>query len=303
MAINRTAIRDLLLPGLAEITGKYPQIPARFREIFNVKTSKMAFERAAEMRYTGLAQLKAEGGATTFDNASGERFVYNIVMNGIGLGFAITREALADNQYKEQFNPRSMGLMESFAQTKDILAANLLNTGTVVNPQIGGDGQALFSTAHPIDNGTYANRPATDLDFSESAVEYALNAIRTFPDQASMLAMVRGKKVVVPLGLQWQADRLFNTEKRVGTNNNDINAIRSQGALPDGYVVNEFLTSQFAWFILTSIPDGLVMYEREPYEMDMHVDPTTGNLLVVGYERYGIGYQNPRGAWASYPTA
>lgn len=302
MPVNRSAIRDLLLPGLADIEGKYPQIPARYKDIFSTGSSKMALERVAEMRFTGLAQLKAEGSATTFDNASGERFVYNIQANAVGLGFAITREAMDDNLYKDAFSPQSMGLMESFAQTKDIFCANILNQGTVVNPAIGGDGVALFSTQHPIDNGVYANRPVTDMDLNESSLEYALNAIRYYPDQAGLLTLSRGRKLVVPVSLQWAAERLTKTEMRVGTNNNDVNAILSTGALPEGYVVNEFLTSPYAWFVLSNVK-GLVYYDRVPFEMDIQVDQTTGNLLVVGYERYGIGWKNPRGAFANFPTA
>lgn len=197
MAINRAQIRDLLLPGLAEITGKYPDLPRRYTQIFDTGTSKMAIERVAEMRYTGLAQLKAEGGGTVFDNSPGERFVYNIEHRAIGLGFAITRETLDDNLYKEAFSPQSMGLMESFAQTKEIFAANIINTGTTFNPLVGGDGVALFSTAHPIDNGNYANRPSVDLDLNEAALETALNQIRLYPDQAGLISMTRGRKLVV----------------------------------------------------------------------------------------------------------
>lgn len=302
MAINRAQIRDLLLPGLADIEGKYPQLPRRYTEIFDSSTSKMAIERVAEMRYTGLAQLKTEGGATVFDNAPGERAVYNIEMRSVGLGFAITREALDDNLYKDSFNPQSMGLAESFVQTKEIFGANGLNLGTTYNPLIGGDGVALFSTAHPIDNGTYANRPATDLDLNEAALETALNAIRLYPDQAGLLSMTRGQKLVVPVSLGWAAERLTKTELRVGTNNNDVSAIYTTGALPQGYVVNEFLTSSFAWFVLTSVK-GLRYFERIGFEMDMQVDPTTGNLLVIGYERYGFAHTNPRSAWGSFPAA
>lgn len=302
MAINRAQIRDLLLPGLAEITGKYPDLPRRYTQIFDTGTSKMAIERVAEMRYTGLAQLKSEGGATVFDNAPGERFVYNIEHRSVGLGFAITREALDDNLYKDAFNPQSMGLMESFAQTKEIFAANVINTAATYNPLVGGDGVALLSTAHPIDNGTYANRPAVDIDLNEAALETALNAVRLYPDQAGLISMTRGRKLVVPVALQWAAERLTKTELRVGTNNNDVSAIYTTGALPDGYVVNEFLTSSFAWFVLTSVK-GLKYYERVPYEMDLQVDPTTGNLLVIAYERYGLAPVNPRCIWGTVPTA
>lgn len=302
MAINRAQIRELLLPGLAGIQGKYPEIPARYRDFLSTGNSKMAVERFVEARYTGLAQLKVEGGPTTFDNAAGQRFVYNLEHRSVGLGFSITREALDDNLYKDSFNPQSMGLLESFAQTKDIFAATLLNTGQTYNPMIGGDGQPLFSTAHPIDNGTYANTPTVPLDLNESAVESSLNQIRTFPDQAGLLALLRGRKLVVPVALQWVAERLTKTELRTGTANNDISAIVSTGALPEGYVVNEFLTSNFAWFILTNVM-GLVYYDRVGFEMDLQVDPTTGNLLVIGYERYGIGYRNPRAVYGHYPTA
>ena len=261
MAINRSQIRDLLLPGLADVEGKYPQIPTQYTQVFSRATSKMAIERAAQMRYTGLAQLKSEGAATVFDNASGERFVYNATMNGIGLGFAITRESLDDNLYKEQFGPNSMGLAESFAQTKEIIHASVLNTATTYDSTIGGDGVSLCSTAHPIDGSTFANRPSVDQDLNEASLESALNTIRTFPDQAGLKTFSRGKKLVVPIALQWTAERLLRTELRVGTANNDVNAIVSQGALPEGYIVMDFLTSNFAWFVTTNVK-GLISYDE-----------------------------------------
>jgi len=302
MAINRSSARDLLLPGLADVEGKYPQIPTRWKEWASTGTSKMAMERVDEMRYTGLATLKQEGGATTFDNASGQRYTYVAQHISVGLGFAITREMLDDNLYKEHFGPSTMGLAESFAQFKEVYVHSLLNTGTTYNPNIVADGVALFSTAHPIDNGTYANRPSTDLDFNESSVEYALNTIRQWPDQAGLLAMVRARKVVLPTALSWAGERLFKTELRVGTNQNDVSALITSGAIPNGYMVSEFLTSSFAWFIATSVR-GLMVYDRVPYEMDMQVDPTTGNLLCIAYERYAAFYRNPRAAWGSFPTA
>jgi hypothetical protein len=302
MAINRNSARDLLLPGLADIEGKYPQLPTRYKEWASVSTSKMAMERVDEMRYTGLAQLKAEGAATTFDNASGQRFTYVANMINVGLGFAMTRELLDDNLYKEQFGPSSMGLAESFAQFKEVYVHTLLNNATTYNSDIVADGVALASTAHPIDNGTYANTPTTQLDFNEGSVESALNTIRLWPDQAGLLAMVRARKVVVPAALAWAAERLFKTELRTNTSNNDVSAIITSGAMPEGYVVSEFLTSSFAWFIMTNVR-GLRVFDRVPYEMDIQVDPTTGNLLVVGYERYGITYTNPRAVFVNTPTS
>lgn len=302
MAINRSSARDLLLPGLADIEGKYPQIPTRYKGWASVGTSKMAMERVDEMRYTGMANLKDEGGATTFDNSSGQRFTYVAQHVSVGLGFAMTREMLDDNLYKEQFGPSSMGLAESFAQFKEVYVHSLLNTGTTYNSSIVGDGQPLFSTAHPIDNGTYANRPSVDLDFNEASVESALNTIRLWPDQANLLAMVRARKIVLPVNLSWAGERLFKTELRTSTATNDVSALLTSGAVPEGYMVSEFLTSPFAWFVMTNVK-GLVVYDRVPYEMDIQVDATTGNLLVIGYERYSAFYKNPRASYGSFPTA
>ncbi len=153
-----------------------------------------------------------------------------------------------------------------------------------------------------IDNGTWANTPSTPLDFNESAVEFALNAIRYFPDQAGLLSMTRGRKLVVPVNLQWAAERLLKSELRINTGNNDINAVVSAGALPDGWTVNEFLTSAYGWWITTNVK-GLIFYDRTPFEMDLQVDPTTGNLLVIGFQRFSASYRNPRGVFGSIPTA
>lgn len=302
MAINRSQIRDFLLPGLAGVEGKYPQIPTQWSGVFTKKNSKMAFERVVEARYTGLAQLKQEGAATTFDNASGERFVYNALNTGLGLGFAITREALDDNLYKDAFNPQVMGLVESFKQTKEILGANVLNNATTYSSAVGGDGVALCSTAHPIDTGTYANTFTTQLDLNEAAIESALTTVRAFPDQAGLKTFSRGKKLIVPPSLLWTAERLLKSELRPETANNDVNPLVSAGAVPEGYQVMDFLTSNFAWYITTDVK-GLVYYDRIPFETDMQVDPTTGNLLVVGYERYVFSYVNPRSIFGAFPTA
>jgi hypothetical protein len=262
----------------------------------------MAMERIAEMRYTGLAQLKAEGSATVFDNAPGERWVWQIEHNAYGLGTAITREALDDNLYKEHFGPLSFGLAESCAQTEEIVHANVINTSATVNPSFLGDQMPLASTAHPIDNGTYANRPSPDLDLNESAIEYALQQIRVFPDQAGLRLLARGRKLVVPIALEFTAERLTKAELRPGTNTNDITAFLSSGGLPEGYQVMDYLTSPYLWMVLTTIK-GLVSYERVPFELDLQVDPVTGNLLIIAYFRFGVGVRNPRGCWISAPSA
>jgi hypothetical protein len=303
MAVNLSAIKDLLLPGLRGIEGKYEQIPSQYDKIFTKHDSKMALERTAEMRFLGLAQLKTEGGQTAFDNAAGERFVYNQEHTEIALGYAITRKAIDDNLYKTQFMPSNLGLIESFQQTKEIYGANVLNTATTYNASVGGDGKALIATDHPIDGGTVANRPAVDVDLNEASLLNGMISIRTnFKDQAGLKVFARGRRLVVPAALEPTAIRLTKTELRPGTADNDVNAIMmTAGGLPEGYMVNDFLTSSRAWFLLTNI-DGLSYMERVKFESDMQVDFVTDNLLVKGYERYSFGYYNFRSIFGSFQT-
>jgi phage major head subunit gpT-like protein len=303
MAVNLSAIKDLLLPGLRGVEGKYEQIPSQYDKIFTKHDSKMALERTAEMRFLGLAQLKTEGGQTAFDNNAGERYVYNQEHTEIALGYAITRKAIDDNLYKTQFMPSNLGLIESFHQTKEIYGANVLNTATTYNASVGGDGKALCASDHPIDGSTVSNLPSTPVDLNEATLLNAMISIRTaFKDQAGLKIFARGRKLVVPPQLEPVAIRLLKTELRPGSADNDVNAIMSTaGGLPEGYMVNDFLTSTRAWFLLTNI-DGLSYMERMKYESDMQVDFVTDNLLVKGYERYSFGYYNWRSIWGSFPT-
>jgi hypothetical protein len=303
MAVNLSAIKDLLLPGLRGVEGKYEQIPSQYDKIFTKHDSKMALERTAEMRYLGLAQLKTEGGQTAFDNSAGERYVYNQEHVEIALGYAITRKAVDDNLYKTQFMPSNLGLIESFQQTKEIYGANVLNTATTYNASVGGDGKALIATDHPIDGGTVSNRPAVDVDLNEASLLNGMISIRTnFKDQAGLKVFARGRRLVVPPQLEPTAIRLTKTELRPGTADNDVNAIMmTAGGLPEGYMTNDFLTSARAWFLLTNI-DGLSYMERVKFETDMQVDFVTDNLLVKGYERYSFGYYNWRSIYGSFPT-
>jgi hypothetical protein len=301
MAVNLSAIKDLLLPGLRGVEGKYEMIPSQYDKIFTKHESKMALERTAEMRFLGLAQLKTEGGQTAFDNAAGERFIYNQEHTEIGLGYAITRKAIDDNLYKTQFAPSNLGLIESFQQTKEIYGANILNTATTYNAAIGGDGVALVSASHPIDGGTISNYNTVELN--ESTLLNAMIAIRTnFKDQAGLKVFARGRKLIVPAALEPVAIRLTKTELRPGTADNDVNAIMmTAGGLPEGYMVNDFLTSSTAWFLLTNI-DGLSYMQRIKFETDMQVDFVTDNLLVKAYERYSFGYYNWRAIYGSLPS-
>lgn len=304
MPIALAAIRNELLPGLRGVIGKYEQIPRIYDRIFDMGTSEMAVERTTEMRYLGLAQLKSEGQSVTFDNDAGERYVWNQEHMEIGLGYAITRKAIDDNLYKRQFDPSNLGLIESFSQTKEIYGANILNLANTVNQGIGGDGKSLCATDHPIDGGSYANTPTTQVDLNESTLLNSQVLISsTIKDQAGLLTFARARKAVIPPALEPTMIRLLKTELRPGTADNDVNAIPgTAGGLPDGYVVNPFLTSTFAWFILTNIK-GLLYLQRVPFETDMQVDFTTDNLMVKGYERYSFGYNNPRAIYGSFPTS
>ena len=303
MAVNLSSIKDLLLPGLRGIEGKYEQIPRQWDKIFTKHTSKMALERTAEMRFLGYAQLKTEGGQTSFDNSAGERFVYNQEHIEIGLGYAITRKAIDDNLYKSQFAPSNLGLMESFNQTEELYGANVLNTAQTYNSAIGGDGVALCSASHPIDGGTVANQPAIQADLNEATLLNGMISIRTnFRDQAGLKVFARGRKLIVPPQLEPVAIRLLKTELRPGTADNDTNAIlMTAGGMPEGYMVNDYLTSSYAWFLLTNI-DGLSYMERVKFETDMQIDFTTDNLLVKGYSRFSFAYYNWRALYGSFPT-
>lgn len=304
MAVNLSQIKDLLLPGLRGVEGKYEMIPSQYDKIFTKHESKMALERTAEMRYLGLAQLKTEGGQTSFDSGAGERFVYNQEHTEIALGYAITRKAIDDNLYKTQFMPSNLGLIESFQQTKEIYGANILNTAQTYNAAVGADGVALCSTAHPIDGSTVANTFTIQQDLNEASMLNGMINIRTnFKDQAGLKVFARGRKLIVPPQLEPVAIRLTKTELRPGTADNDVNAILSTaGGLPEGYIVNDFLTSAYSWFLLTNI-DGLAYMERIKFESDMQVDFVTDNLLVKGYERYSFGYYNWRAIFGSFPTS
>lgn len=302
-AINLASIRDLLLPGVRKITGDYKQIPTQWDKVFRKGTSKMAVERTVNMAFLGLAALKNEGGAINFDSGAGERYVYNQEHIEIGLGYTITQKAIEDNLYKTQFKPSNLGLTKSFAQTKEIIGANVFNQGTTYNASIGGDGVALFSTSHPIDGGTSANKPSTELDLNESALMAALQTIRQFKDNRGLKVMARGRQLIVPLQLEYIAHRLLKTELRPGTADNDVNALLTTNSLPEGITVMDFLTSAYAWFIKTDADEGPLYLERVPFKSDMQADFVTGNLMVKGRERYSFGYDGWRGVYGSFPTA
>jgi hypothetical protein len=304
MPVALAAIRDLLLPGLWGISGKYPMIERQWPKVFRQTDSNMALERRASVRYLGYAQLKQEGAPTSFDNSAGQMFVYNAEHLEIGLGYAITRKAIDDNLYKAEFGPSNDGLMESFKETEEIYAANLFNTGTTYDPKVGGDGVSLFSTAHPIVGATIGNRPSPDVDLNETSLLNSLISIRTnWKDNAGLKIHARGRKLIAPPALEPIAIRLFRSELRPGTANNDVNAVTGMNeSLKEGFMIWDYLTSSYAWFICTN-HDGLIFFNRKPFEMDMSVEFTTDNLLVKGYQRYVPAYYDWRAVWGSFATS
>lgn len=304
MAISLASIKNELLPGLRGVIGKYRDFPAVYPHIFKTYKSEMALERTTMMRFLPLAQVKTEGAATTMDDNAGERFVYNQEHLEVALGYRITRKAIDDNLYKRQFDPSNLGLQRSFLQFKEIQAANVFNLGSTYNPAVFGDGVSLFNTQHPIDGGYNSNTASTAVDLNEASLLNAMVQISsTYRDQAGLLINARAEKLLIPPALEPVAARLTKTALRPGTADNDVNVIPIvAGGLPGGYVRNVYLTSQFAWFLLTD-QDGLAYMERIPFEMDMEVDFLTDNLMVKAYERYSFNYFDPLSAWGTFPTS
>jgi len=303
MPIDMASIKNELFPGLAAVEGRYRKIETKWSRLFEKRSSKMALERRTQMAYLPLAREKSEGQSTYFDERAGERWMYSAEMKELSLGYIITRKAVEDNQYKAEFNPSNLGLQDVFAVTKEIYAANIFNNGSVYDQTVGGDGQALFSTAHPIDVGTVGNRPAADVDLNESTLLTAMTNIRnTWVDERNIKVAARAELVLVPAALEQVIVRLLRTELRPGTNDNDVNAIQHVGGGLRDYIVNEFLTSPFAWFVKTD-KRGLIYYDRVPFEMDMYVDFDTDNLKVKGRERYTFSYFDWRSVYGTYPTS
>lgn len=301
MAITTSQIPGLLLPGARAIKGRYREMKVDWAKIYAKGISHQESEKTIHVRYMPLPQLKTTGAPTQFDNLAGQRFTWNHVMVAFGLGYSFTHEAMMDNLYKSAFDPANLGLMRSFRQMKEIQGAATLNTGNVVNPSLGGDNLPLFSTAHPVDGTTVPNTGTAQIGLNESSLFMAANMIRRFRDDAGLLFGSQGKKLVVPVQLRHQAKRLMETEMRPGTSNNDVAAVKENDDLSDGYVVLDFLTSPYAWFMLSDT-GGLIYLEREAFRTSMHTDPTTDNLLVIAYERYYMGVDDWRCGVGFFPT-
>ena len=300
MAISRAQLLKELLPGLNALFGlEYARYGEEHKEIYETETSERSFEEETKLSGFSAAPVKNEGAAIAYDNAQ-EAWTARYNHETIALGFSITEEAIEDNLYDSLSARYTKGLARAMAYTKQVKAASVLNNG-YNTAYAGGDGQALFSTAHPLVNGgTNANTFVTPADLNETSLEASVIQIAAWTDERGLLIAARPKKLIVPPALMFVATRLLETELRVGTNNNDINAIKNNGAIPEGYTVNHFLTSTNTWFLTTDVPNGMKHFERIPLQNSMDGDFDTGNVRYKSRERYSFGYSDPLGMFSSY---
>jgi len=300
MAISRAQLLKELLPGLNALFGlEYARYGEEHKEIYETETSERSFEEETKLSGFSAAPVKNEGTAISYDNAQ-EAWTARYNHETIALGFSITEEAIEDNLYDSLSARYTKGLARAMAYTKQVKAAAVLNNGYNA-AYTGGDGVSLFSTAHPLVNGgTNSNTFATPSDLNETALEAAVIQIAAWTDERGLLIAAKPRKLVVPPSLMFVATRLLETELRVGTNNNDINAIKNNGSIPEGYTVNHFLTSTNTWFLTTDVPNGLKHFERIPLQNSMDGDFDTGNVRYKSRERYSFGWSDPLGIFSSY---
>ena len=299
MAISRQQLAKELEPGLNALFGlEYQNYENQHVEIFDIETSDRAFEEEVMLSGFANAAVKSEGAAVTFDTAN-ETFTSRYTHETVALAFAITEEAIEDNLYDRIATRYTKALARSMAQTKQIKAANVLNNG--FNSSFpGGDGKELFATDHPTQSaGTLANELSTSADLSETSLEQAMIDIAAFKDERGFKIAARGLKLIIPSELQFTAERILRSPARVGTADNDLNALSSKGMLPQGYVVNNYLTDTDAFFIKTDVPNGMKMFNRANLKTAMEGDFDTGNVRYKARERYSFGFSDWRGMFGS----
>ena len=299
MAISRAQLLKELLPGLNALFGlEYKRYGEEHKEIYEVDTSERSFEEETKLSGFSAAPVKAEGSAISYDNAQ-EAWTARYNHETIALGFSLTEEAIEDNLYDSLSARYTKGLARAMAYTKQVKAAAVLNNGFSA-AYTGGDGQSLFSTAHPLVNGGLnSNTPATQADLNETSLENAVIQIAAWTDERGLLIAAKPRKLIVPPALQFVATRLLETSLRVGTNNNDINAIKNNGSIPEGYTQNHFLTDTNGWFLTTDVPNGLKHFVRTKLSNSMDGDFDTGNVRYKSRERYSFGWSDPLGIFGS----
>jgi hypothetical protein len=299
MAISRSQLLKELLPGLNALFGmEYAKYGEEHKEIYETESSERSFEEETKLSGFGSAPVKAEGSAIAYDNAQ-EAWSTRYNHETIALGFSITEEAVEDNLYDSLSARYTKSLARAMAYTKQVKAASVLNNGFDGN-YAGGDGVALFSTAHPtVGGGTNSNTAAVQVDLNETSLEAAVIQISAWTDERGLLIAAKPKKLVIPPALMFVADRLLKTDARVGTADNDINALKNMGSIPGGATVNHFLTDTNAWFLTTDVPNGLKHFVRTPMSTSMDGDFDTGNVRYKARERYSFGWSDPLGMWGS----
>jgi hypothetical protein len=298
MAISRSQLVKELEPGLNALFGlEYKQYENQHTEIFDTENSDRAFEEEVMLSGFANAEVKPEGSGVAYDNAQ-ETFTARYTHETIALAFSITEEAIEDNLYDRLASRYTKALARSMANTKQVKAANVLNNA-FNSSYAGGDGKELCATNHPTIAGTFSNELATSADLNETSLEQALIDIAAFTDERGLKVAARGMKLIIPSELQFTAERLMKSSQRVGTADNDINAIGSMGMIPQGYVVNNYLTDTDAFFIKTDVPNGLKMFVRSPISTKMEGDFDTGNVRYKARERYSFGFSDPRGIYGS----
>ena len=298
MAISRQQLAKELEPGLNALFGlEYQNYENQHVEIFDIETSDRAFEEEVMLSGFANAAVKSEGAAVTFDTAN-ETFTSRYTHETVALAFALTEEAIEDNLYDTIATRYTKALARSMANTKQIKGANVLNNG-FSSSFPGGDGKELFATDHPSQSGDQKNELSTSADLSETSIEQALIDIAAFTDERGLKIAARGVKMIIPSELQFTAERIMKSPARVGTADNDLNAIASKGMIPQGYVVNNFLTDTDAFFIKTDVPNGLKMFERAAIKTAMEGDFETGNVRYKARERYSFGFSDWRGIFGS----
>jgi hypothetical protein len=298
MAISRAQALKELLPGLNALFGlEYGKYENEHAEFYETETSERSFEEEVKLSGFGAAPVKPEGSAISYDNAQ-ESFTARYNHETVAMGFSITEEAMEDNLYDSLSARYTKALARAMAYTKQVKAASLLNTGFTTFTS--GDGVTLFNNAHPtVAGGTNANRPSVDTDLNETSLEQAVIDIAAYKDERGLLIAARPRKLIVPPSLMFVATRLLQTELRVGTADNDINALNNNGSIPEGYRVNHYLTDNDAWYLTTDIPNGMKHFVRVAMSTSMDGDFDTGNVRYKARERYSFGVSDPLAMYAS----
>lgn len=301
MAISRAQLLKELLPGLNALFGlEYKRYGEEHKELYETETSERSFEEETKLSGFAAAPVKNEGNAIAYDNAQ-EAFTARYNHQTIALGFSLTEEAVEDNLYDTLSARYTKALARAMAYTKQVKAAAVLNNGfTNSAPYYGGDGVPLFSASHPtVGGGVNSNTQATPTDLNETALENAVIQIAAWTDERGLLIAAQPRKLIVAPSNQFVATRLLETELRVSTADNDINALKNNGSIPEGYTINHYLTDADAYFLTTDVPNGMKHFVRTPLSTSMDGDFDTGNVRYKARERYSFGWSDPLGMWGS----